>query len=117
MMLYPLLTAALALGATLAATAQAPAPTPASTTVVASLDGAEPAGVVLSNDDRLFLTLPRVGQNHALPSVVEMVNGQAVAFPTKALTEPSTKPLREWLVSPHGLTLDGQGHLWVIDDG
>ena len=115
MMLYPLcLTAALALGAELAATAQAPYP--ANTTVAASLDGAEPAGVVLSDDDRLFLTLPRVGQNHALPSVVEMVNGQPVAFPSKALTEPSAKPLTEWLVSPLGLTIAGR-MLWVLDEG
>ncbi|WP_049622323.1 L-dopachrome tautomerase-related protein [Frateuria defendens] len=83
--------------------------------VAASLP-AEAAGVVVTPAGRMFLTLPRVGANHALPSLVEVVGGKPVAFPDAATTLPSNKPYAEWIVSPLGLTLHGDT-LWVLDEG
>ncbi len=83
---------------------------------VVSLQSAETSGVVVTPSGRLFLTLPRVGKDHALPSIVEMVNGKPVAFPDAATTMPSTKPLADWIVSPLGMTLSGNT-LWVLDEG
>lgn len=84
--------------------------------VVASLDTAEAAGVVVTKDHRVFLTLPKVGADHPLPTVVEVVNGSPVAFPDAATTTPSDRPYDEWIVSPLGLTEHG-GTLWVLDEG
>lgn len=84
--------------------------------VAASLQGAEASGVVVDKAGRMFLTLPRVGKDHPLPSVVEMVKGKPVAFPDAATTEISAKPFHEWLVSPLGMT-EHNGTLWVLDEG
>lgn len=84
--------------------------------VAASLQKDEASGVVVTADGRMFLTLPRVGVNHNDPALVEIVNGQPVAFPDTAHTVPSNKPLEQWLVSPLGLTLAGNT-LWVLDEG
>ena len=75
------------------------------------------SGVAVTTDNRVFLGFPRHADNHQLFSLAEWKDGQLTPWPSRELTYPSTKPLREWLVSPHGLTLDSQGHLWVIDDG
>ncbi|WP_213881369.1 L-dopachrome tautomerase-related protein [Pseudomonas sp. dw_358] len=83
--------------------------------VAASLQR-EASGVVVTDDNRMFLTIPRVGVNHGDPSVVEIVNGQPVAFPDAAHTVPSDQPLADWLVSPLGMTLAGNT-LWVLDEG
>jgi sugar lactone lactonase YvrE len=84
--------------------------------VAVSLSEAEISGVAFSADNRMFLTLPRVGANHAHPSVVEMVDGKPVAFPDAAATVPSSKPLTDWIVSPLGLTLHDRT-LWILDEG
>lgn len=76
----------------------------------------EASGVVVTADNRLFLTVPRVGLNHTDPSLVEIVNGKPLAFPDLAHTVPSGTPLADWLVSPLGLTLAGNT-LWVLDEG
>lgn len=85
-------------------------------TVAVSLDAAEPAGIVVTEDNRIFLTLPRVGENHALPALVEIVKGEPVAFPDAATTLPSDKPYDQWIVSPLGLT-QYERTLWVLDEG
>lgn len=84
--------------------------------VAVSLQKDEASGVVVTPGGRMFLTLPRAGVNHTDPSLVEIINGQPVAFPDTAHTVPSGKPLAEWLVSPLGLTLSGNT-LWVLDEG
>lgn len=84
--------------------------------VVVSTDSAEISGVAFSHDGRLFLTLPRVGRNHAAAAVVEVVGTRLVAFPDRATTEPSKRPLADWIVSPLGITV-ACNTLWVLDEG
>ena len=84
--------------------------------VVVSLSEAEISGITFSQDGHMFLTLPRVGENHQHPSVVEMVNGKPVAFPDSATTLPSNKPYVDWIVSPLGL-ITHDNTLWVLDEG
>lgn len=84
--------------------------------VAASLNGAEASGVVVDTSGRMFLTLPRVGKDHSLPSIVEIVKGKPVAFPDAQMTEKSDKPLQDWIVSPLGMT-EHDGTLWVLDEG
>jgi len=95
------------------ATPSAPA---ANVQVAVALQQNEASGVVVTPDGRMFLTIPRAGVNHSDPSLVEIVNGQPVAFPDTAHTVPSDKPMADWLVSPLGLTLSGNT-LWVLDEG
>jgi hypothetical protein len=51
----------------------------------------------------MFMTLPKAGENHQHPSVVEMVEGKPIAFPDSATTLPSDKPYVGWIVPPLGL--------------
>ncbi|MHC1479494.1 L-dopachrome tautomerase-related protein [Frateuria aurantia] len=105
-----------------------PATTAGPAEVVVSLPDTEAAGVVVTPEGRMFLTLPRVGVNHGDAALVEMVDGRPVPFPDLMTTvDPqrlmrgrppgvASRPYRDWIVSPLGLTRVGQT-LWVLDEG
>ena len=111
-------------------TLQPPAPltTAGPAEVVASLPDTEAAGVAVTPEGRVFLTLPRVGANHRDASLVEIVNGKPVPFPDVMTTvDPqmllrgrgtgsAERPYSDWIVSPLGLTRVGDT-LWVLDEG
>ena len=75
------------------------------------------SGIVVTKDHRIFLTFPRHADNHNQFSLAEYKDGKCIPFPNKEMTYPSDKPYDQWLVSPHGMTLDAKGNIWVIDDG
>jgi len=77
----------------------------------------DPSGIAVSNDNRVFLGFPRHADNHKSFALAELINGKAVPFPDAAYVYPSDKPLTDWLVSPHGLYMDKNDVLWVLDDG
>lgn len=87
--------------------------------IVASIDAPYPdmSGIVVTADGRLFLTFPRHAGNHKDFSLAEYKDGKLIPFPNREMTYPSDKPYDQWLVSPHGMTLDSKGNIWVIDDG
>lgn len=87
--------------------------------IVAEINAPYPdmSGIVVTDDGRIFLTFPRHADNHKEFSLAEYKDGKLIPFPNKEMTYPSDKHFDQWLVSPHGMTLDDKGNIWVIDDG
>lgn len=96
--------------------AQMPNIFPKGISLAASLDSVEPAGVVVSSDNRLFLALPRGGVNHHFPSVVEIKNGKIWPFPNISINENVNSDYANHLVSVLGITIY-KSTLWILDQG
>lgn len=77
----------------------------------------DPSGIAVSSDNRVFIGFPRHADNHKSFALAELINGKPVPFPSADAVNPSDKPFREWLVSPHGIYIDKNDILWVLDDG
>ncbi|WP_338331255.1 L-dopachrome tautomerase-related protein [Acetobacter sp. LMG 32666] len=84
--------------------------------IVASITAPDPSGVAVV-DGRLFLTFPKHDGDHSGPVLAEWKNGRLIPFPSAAFSASSDGPPQSRLISPHGLTTDTRGNLWVIDDG
>lgn len=86
--------------------------------IVAKISPPNPdmSGIAVSSDNRIFLGFPRHADNHTEFALTELVDGKPVAWPNKEYVYPSTKPYNEWLVSPHGIYMDKNDVLWVLDD-
>lgn len=74
------------------------------------------SGIAVTKDDRILLAFPRHADNHDLPALAEYKNGKLIPFPDEKTTLKGENP-SEYLVSPHGMTLDSKGRLWVVDNG
>ncbi|WP_282636487.1 L-dopachrome tautomerase-related protein [Sphingobacterium thalpophilum] len=98
------------------AKAQMPQVYPTGTTVAVSLPDVEPAGIAVSETDRIFLALPRGGENHQYPSVAEIVNGKPIAFPDEKVNENTNVDYSNHLVSVLGVMLY-KNTLWILDQG
>lgn len=77
----------------------------------------DPSGIAVSSDNRVFLGFPRHADNHKNFALAELKDGRLIPFLDKAFTYPSQKPVGEWLVSPHGIYMDKNDVLWILDDG
>ncbi|MDQ1095881.1 MULTISPECIES: L-dopachrome tautomerase-related protein [Chryseobacterium] len=76
----------------------------------------EAAGIAVSDDGRVFLALPRGGENHNLPSVVEMTGQKMTAFPNEEINKNINSDYDSHLVSVLGITIY-QNTLWILDQG
>ena len=87
--------------------------------VVARIMPPEPdmSGIAVTLDGRILLGFPRHADNHQGCALAELKDGRLVPFPNREMTYPSNRPYSEWLVSPHGMTTDSTGNIWLIDDG
>lgn len=87
--------------------------------VIASINppNPDPSGIAVTKGGRVFLGFPRHADNHKEFALAELVNGNLIPFPNKDYVYPSNKPYKDWLVSPHGMTIDANGLLWILDDG
>ncbi|WP_291914991.1 L-dopachrome tautomerase-related protein [Chitinophaga sp. CB10] len=87
--------------------------------VIARISPPDPdmSGIAVSSDNRVFLGFPRHADNHKEFALAELVNGKLVPFPNKDYVYPSVRPYKDWLVSPHGMYMDKNDVLWVLDDG
>lgn len=85
--------------------------------IVADFYGPGPSGVVVTESGRIFVGFPRHAVNHKGVTLGELVQGRVVPWPSVALSLPSGAEPADRLMSVHGMTLDSQGRLWVIDDG
>ncbi|CAM4370582.1 Major royal jelly protein [Pedobacter westerhofensis] len=87
--------------------------------VIASIAAPAPdmSGIAVTSSNRIFLSFPRHADNHQSFALAELINGKPVAFPSAAYVYPSKKPYHDWLVSPHGLYIDKDDVLWILDDG
>ncbi|WP_036601010.1 L-dopachrome tautomerase-related protein [Olivibacter sitiensis] len=104
------------IGSIMQTQAQMPHTYPPGITLAHSFADVEPAGITLSENGRLFMCLPRGGVNHKHPSVVEIIDGKAVAFPNKAINQNVDTDLPHHLVSVLGITLY-KNTLWILDQG
>ncbi|WP_228377139.1 major royal jelly family protein [Chryseobacterium sp. FH2] len=88
-------------------------------TVIARISAPNPdmSGIAVSSDNRVFLGFPRHADDHSEFALAELIDGKPIPFPNKEYTYPSRKPYSEWLVSPHGMYMDKNDVLWVLDDG
>ncbi len=75
------------------------------------------SGIAVTPDGRVFLGFPRHADNHKGCALAELKDGKLIPFPNREMTYPSDRPYDKWLVSPHGMTTDGTGNIWLIDDG
>ncbi len=85
--------------------------------VVASIPSPGLSGVAVTADGRIFIGFPRHADNHSSPTLAEYKDGVFIPFPNAAMSLPGGKNPADRLVSVHGMTMDTQGRLWVIDDG
>lgn len=104
-------------GLALAAAAMAQCPAPSSLQVVAEVAAPDFSGVVVTPDQRVFLSFPRHADDHAGPTLAEYKKGALIPYPDAAMSLPGNPDPAKRLVSVHGMTLDSNGELWLIDDG
>jgi sugar lactone lactonase YvrE len=84
--------------------------------IVARIPSPDPSGIAVISG-RLFLGFPKHDGDHPGPVLAEWKNGRLVPYPSADWANTTSGAPAERLISPHGLTVDGQGRLWVIDDG
>ncbi|WP_260928972.1 major royal jelly family protein [Novosphingobium sp. 9] len=84
--------------------------------IVAEVQAPDPSGIAVVNG-RLFLTFPKHDGDHPGPVLAEWKDGKLSPYPSVALSAATTGKAADRLISPHGLTTDTRGRLWVIDDG
>lgn len=80
---------------------------------VMSFDPYRPIGVAVSSDNRLFVSFPKRDKDY-LYGLVEVVNGEPVAFPNKALNGLEGADEHAF-VSVQDLYIDDLDNLWVLD--
>ena len=85
--------------------------------VAATLTGAMPTGVTVSNDGRIFINYPQWGDNPAF-TVGEVVNGKEVPYPDAEINRIDLKNQVDHLVSVQSVVVDTSGkRLWMLDTG
>jgi sugar lactone lactonase YvrE len=84
--------------------------------VVAEFDDLMPTGLTVTDDERVFVSFPRWGDDVPF-TVAEVVNGKAVPYPSRELNEfgPGSSP--DSLVSVQSVITDPIGHVWLLDTG
>ena len=84
--------------------------TPTTNLVVAGrCPGAQPSGVTALPDGRLLLSSPRSAADHGGPRLAAWHDGSITPFPNA--------PDQKHFISPLAITIDGNGRVWMIDEG
>ncbi|CAI9121550.1 L-dopachrome tautomerase-related protein [Acetobacteraceae bacterium LMG 32668] len=80
-------------------------------TIVGRFENVQPSGIARLPDGRLVLSFPTSAQAHGGPILAVWQEGGTtlIPFPTAAA--------QKKIISPLGMTVDGRGRLWVIDEG
>ncbi|WP_312265265.1 hypothetical protein [Mixta calida] len=96
-----------------------PATANAKPEVVASINPPypDPSGIAVSSSNRVFLGFPRHADNHNWYSLAEVKGNKLVPYPDNTLGLKNKQDYDHWLVSPHGMYMDKNDVLWVLDDG
>lgn len=84
--------------------------------IVARIPAPDPSGIAVING-RLFLGFPKHDGDHIGPVLAEWKDGTLHPFPSARWAQNTDGNPADRLISPHGLTTDTHGRLWVIDDG
>ena len=83
--------------------------------LVATFDGAMPAGVTVCQDGRIFVTFPRWGDDVPF-TVGEVVDNKIVAYPNADINLPNSPP-EDSLLSVQSVVVDPDNRLWLLDTG
>jgi len=91
----------------------------AASEVIAQINAPYPdiSGIAVNQENRIFLGFPRHSDDHQQPALMELKAGKLTPYPNNTLGIPQKGNLAHWLVSPHGMYVDSQDKLWVLDDG
>jgi len=84
---------------------------------VAAFQGPGPSGIAVTPEGRTFVGFPRHAIDHPGMTLGELVDGKLLPYPSADISQPSSLGNAQRLISVHGMTLDSQGRLWLIDDG
>lgn len=79
-------------------------------------DGPMPTGVSVSHTGRIFVNFPKWGDD-VLATVVELVDGQALPYPSEAFNQPKDDADPEALVSVQSIVVAPDDRLWILDTG
>lgn len=83
--------------------------------LVATFDGAMPAGVTVSQEGRIFVTFPRWGDD--VPYTVgEVIDNEVVPYPNAEINSNNGQP-QDSLLSVQSVVLDPNNRLWLLDTG
>ncbi|WP_367160412.1 L-dopachrome tautomerase-related protein [Kozakia baliensis] len=85
--------------------------------IVARFMGPGPSGITVLPNGRIFVGFPRHADNHPGATLGELKNDEIVPYPSAEWSLPSDRAPADRLLSVHGMTLDRNGRLWLIDDG
>src|SRR2546430_1330283 len=84
--------------------------------LVAGFWGPMPTGVAVSHSGRIFVNFPRWGDPVEF-TVAEIVNGQAIPYPSRAFNKLNTDKPAACLVSVQSVVVDQKNRLWILDTG
>ena len=83
--------------------------------LVATFDGAMPAGVTVSEQGRIFVTFPRWGDDVPF-TVGEVVEDKVIPYPNAKINSNNSQP-QESLLSVQSVVVDPNNRLWMLDTG
>ena len=83
---------------------------------VAYFYDAMPTGVTVSHEGRIFVNYPKWGDDVKF-TVVELVDGEAVAYPNEEINQPASQSDADALVSVQSVVVDPADRLWILDTG
>ena len=83
--------------------------------LVATFDGAMPAGVTVSQEGRIFVTFPRWGDDAPF-TVAEVIDHEAVPYPNAEINSNNSQPQNS-LLSVQSVVVDSNDRLWLLDTG
>lgn len=83
---------------------------------VAHFHGAMPTGVTVSHEGRIFVNYPKWGDVVEY-TVAEVVEGEAVAYPSREINRSDPENLAGTLVSVQSVVVDPANRLWILDTG
>ena len=83
--------------------------------LVATFDGAMPAGVTVSQQGRIFVTFPRWGDDVPF-TVGEVLENEVVPYPNAEINSNNSQPQKS-LLSVQSVVVDSSNRLWMLDTG
>ena len=83
--------------------------------LVATFNGAMPAGVTVSQDGRIFVTFPRWGDDVPF-TVGEIVDREVIPYPNANINLQNSLP-EDSLLSVQSVVVDPNNRLWMLDTG
>ncbi|MGC5170956.1 L-dopachrome tautomerase-related protein [Microbacterium sp. DT81.1] len=79
-------------------------------------DGPMPTGVSVSHTGRIFVNFPKWG-DEVPATVVELVDGRPVPYPSVQYNQPGSDADPDALVSVQSIVVDPLDRLWILDTG